>query len=400
MAARSTRRDASGALNPQLARLRRFQAVLEPLGLWGKFTAMPKPIQQFFLRMKFADPQVVFADSVPQDATYRAIRREMETGLKAARIEVDGRPLRALELFTTVQGLGAAVEAMRAAADELRAERIAMPEVEQFVEAAAPALLQFFNEHMLKASQALQAPTLVPVLSRCKLDEQWFDVRLERTEGVRGKTVARTMISAARAEVRDVALDGVTRRMYRALTTTLSAGIEPVSWKDPDRPDGAELPVYVQAHALRQLTARVNHPDVAPYAQCWMGESLGEPKFVSRTSNGDWLVEYRVKEHRVGYFVVTALRGAFVVRTFLFLTMKDTPEGRRLEKRLKVTRREVKYLGLDQLLSFTHTDLRDDKTLVDLLTACGCGHLFDLGDVTPQPKPMAEQVRKFLRLAA
>jgi hypothetical protein len=42
------------------------------------------------------------------------------------------------------------------------------------------------------------------------------------------------------------------------------------------------------------------------------------------------VVEFRIREHRVGYLVVTPLadRGACAaVRTFTFLTMENTPEA-------------------------------------------------------------------------
>jgi len=91
-----------------------------------------------------------------------------------------------------------------------------------------------------------------------------------------------------------------------------------------------------------------------------------------------------------------------VVRTFKFLTMRSTPEGKRLEKRLRITRAGVNYLELHKLSTFTQTDLIRDHGLRYMLKQAGCGHLFELekDDYAPQPKAFAAEVRKYLRRAA
>ena len=64
---------------------------------------------------------------------------------------------------------------------------------------------------------------------------------------------------------------------------------------------------------------------------------------------------------------------------------------------------EVHWLRLNELESFTHTDLRSDPLLRRPMDECGCGQLFQLAekhDFAPQPKALAAEVRKYLRLAA
>jgi hypothetical protein len=132
-----------------------------------------------------------------------------------------------------------------------------------------------------------------------------------------------------------------------------------------------------------------------------LAESLSDPRIVEREGQ-DLLVEYRLKQHRMGYLVVTALEDVAVVRTFKFLTMDRTPEARMLEERLRLTRRDVDWLGLHELTAFTQTDLRQDTVLRELMEACGCGHLFELDhvDYAPEPKAYAAEVRRYLRIAA
>jgi hypothetical protein len=118
-------------------------------------------------------------------------------------------------------------------------------------------------------------------------------------------------------------------------------------------------------------------------------------------------VAYEVQGKRLGYLVVTAGEGFVGVRTFLFLTMAQTPEGRLLEKRLKLTRDEVAYWRLHELSRFTQTDLKDDPQLRRLFTECGCGHLFELAEdahalapTAGRITPVAAELKQYVGVAA
>jgi hypothetical protein len=144
----------------------------------------------------------------------------------------------------------------------------------------------------------------------------------------------------------------------------------------------------------------------ADWAEHWLHESLARPKIVSRLSRDQLLVAYEVTGKRLGYLVVTAGAGWVAVRTFLFLTMAQTPEGKLLEKALKLTRDEITYWKLHELSRFTQTDLKDDPELRRLLSECGCGHLFDLADdadaLVPSAKktPLAAELKQYVGVAA
>ena len=136
-----------------------------------------------------------------------------------------------------------------------------------------------------------------------------------------------------------------------------------------------------------------------------MHDSLANPSIAERQPNGDLLVQYRINDHRVGYLVATQTKDLIAVRTFLFLTMQRTPEGKALEKRLGLTREEIDYLGLHEMARFMQTDLKDDAQLRRMLEQCGCGHLFELAEengaplasgIFPPPKPFAAELRQYL----
>jgi hypothetical protein len=184
-----------------------------------------------------------------------------------------------------------------------------------------------------------------------------------------------------------------------------------VSWDAGNLPGGLpgrQVPVYVQSHALRRLHERVTIPYADPWLEPWLATSLAEPVIVERSGDG-WLVEYRIQNYRLGYLVVTSAQEhdtrerCVAVRTFKLLTMSGTPEARLLERRLRLSRLDIDWLRLHKLESFTHTDLRTDPVLRQLLEECGFGHLFELAekqDFAPEQTTLAAEVRKYLRLAA
>jgi hypothetical protein len=119
------------------------------------------------------------------------------------------------------------------------------------------------------------------------------------------------------------------------------------------------------------------------------------------------MVAFEVQGKRLGYLVATAAHGVVTVRTFLFLTMRNTPEGRELARRLKVTHDEIDYLRLHELSRFTRTDLKDDPLLRAIFEKSGCGHLFDLAKdehwMVPSSRevtPFAEELKQYVGLAA
>jgi hypothetical protein len=79
--------------------------------------------------------------------------------------------------------------------------------------------------------------------------------------------------------------------------------------------------------------------------------------------------------------------------------MQGTPEAELLYHKLRLGRRDIEYQKLDELATFLNTDLGGDPRLVELLTACGCGHLLNVGQLRDGCKRgYARDVRKHLRL--
>ena len=143
-----------------------------------------------------------------------------------------------------------------------------------------------------------------------------------------------------------------------------------------------EYPVLVQTHVLRRLFDRLGGSFSGPYREAgfhfflWL--SLMEPVFHPYGQDqGCFLVEFRVHGLKLGYLLARIIDDHVLLQTFLFLTMDGTPEGTELWQRLRLSRHDKTYLGLDSIDAFAATDLRKDACLVSLLDQCKCGHLFD-----------------------
>lgn len=405
---------------------RRFKAVLDRLGIRAAYEAMPTYLREQVFALRAPAPALRFDPSVPNDPEHARLREKLEAAFRVATFEYlcehewDYRDLSVRDYWSFVPALDCFV---RSVSEQMRAEAGAVnplgsyegkkfarfPAIGTFCETAAPILAASVaarNESYL----ALHEAVVVPLRERGRLDGRLLYAGFSTTPGSRAVNQLVMTVKSESPQAIDVSLDGHARTAYRVGTNN---EWDRIFWLSIDggaidsRWNGRELGVYAQSHALRQLHARVNVPALEKYADYWLYASLKELKVVERQKGGDLLIEYRIAEHRLGYLVATPIDDKLIVRTFLFLTMQPTPESRLLEKKLKLTRHEADWLGLTELRAFTSTDLRSDPTLRPMLESCGCGHLLALADeewaadaFAPKPKPLAEEVKKYLRLAA
>ncbi|HEV7301933.1 MAG TPA: hypothetical protein VGN72_21540 [Tepidisphaeraceae bacterium] len=395
MGARSNKRDRKGHVDPFYDRRVRFRAALGAVGLWDAFAAMPRLAQEQLMQRKFADPVVEFDASVPEeDAT--AIRPAIEARLREAAVDATAGSLKVRDYY-------AILTLCRLLAEQPLNPRTP-DEVRRFFAQALPVLQEVERTQHLPIARAMFEAVHAPVVGRSRLDGRLFTAPLEFRTTPAGKRQVRIVVRATDPQMRYVTLDGERRPMYRVTTASPHDHLQWLSWtaeqfgKSPGAP---ERPVYVQSHALRALQQRANLPAIAPYLHAWLCHAMEEAKVIDRIGD-DLLVELRVDKYRFGYFVVSVLPDLIAVRTFLFLTMEGTPEARNLRRELNLSRRDVDWLGLDNLNAFTQTDLRNDQELRRMLKRCGCGHLFKMDEehFSPEPKPFATEMRKYLRLAA
>ena len=176
--------------------------------------------------------------------------------------------------------------------------------------------------------------------------------------------------------------DGERRPAWRCgIPAVLGDVFEWTSWPAEVRSAPLGSPpadVFVQSHALKKLRERVPVAIVdTGFLEAWACYSLKRQVLIPQGPK-NWLVEFRIKDARLGYFTAVEIDGRILVTSFLTLTMRDTPEGKLLRKRLGLRADEIEWLRADSLPFFTQSDVAEDSELRAILTECGCGHLFDL----------------------
>jgi hypothetical protein len=386
-------------VDPFYQRRRRYEAVLRPLGLADGFNAMQRDVREHFWRMKTPDPTLSFDERLGDGPNARSIKRGAEERFRAATVDVDGTPMAVRDFLGVVTACMNVVRGTRPAGFG--------PEVGRFLAEAGPVLERVFSTYLNPAFAAMYEAVNTVLVACGRLNHVVLSARIDLGTSAAGKVTTGIVVTLADAQFMDVTIRNIPRRVYRVGTGSPSG--EP-AWLSLTRAElgmskkRRPMPVYVQGHALKRLHERVNLPTAKPYLESWLAESLSKPRVVERQgSRGQHLVvEYRIGKHRFGYLIMTVMRRMAVVRTFKFLTMSSTPEGKKLEKRLRITRADVDHLGLHELDAFTQTDLSADPELRWLLKRCGCGHLFELEpqDYAAQPKAVAADVKRYLKRAA
>lgn len=137
------------------------------------------------------------------------------------------------------------------------------------------------------------------------------------------------------------------------------------------------LGVYVQTHALRRLSERIN---ITPGIMheilflIFMQEEIEHTWY-----NGNCLVTYRVSGEKAGYLVVKLHTDKLVVHTFLFLTNDDTPEGDQLKNLVEIEKADKQYMHIDNLPEFNAYHIERSEQASKLFRDAGCGSLLKLG---------------------
>jgi hypothetical protein len=145
----------------------------------------------------------------------------------------------------------------------------------------------------------------------------------------------------------------------------------------PAGPLELPLDIYIQSHAINKLQERI---DISPGIMHSIAFLIFfQEDIPHHYSNGKSLVEYRVSDEKVGYFVVTMHEAKLVIRTFLFLTNDGTPEGKKLLKLAEIERADKEYLMIDKLSTFNAYHFEKNDKMSRLFQEAGCGSLLKLG---------------------
>ncbi len=228
----------------------------------------------------------------------------------------------------------------------------------------------------------------------------WFSFNTEENKSASSRVGSYIDFHYQKPQIKMINLKGKKRPAYRVGHAEFNEGItwakvKPADLKLENKRLKRPLKVYVQSHALRRLNERLDCFDVQ-MIQANIYLSLNNVKTI-KMENGTTLIEYRILDKKLGYLVVEIVSGILLIRTFLFLTNHGTPEGENLTRALGADILDKKYCKIDQLSTFTKTDLPANEQLKDLFTGIGCGSLFEFAEKDFEKNAINKQASNIIK---
>jgi hypothetical protein len=218
-------------------------------------------------------------------------------------------------------------------------------------------------------------------------------------------------ISSQSAQSERVKVDGdYTRTVFRVGGVEGSAVCQRWQWLEKDPREfnfpgkpGEKLPVYVQPHVLRRLEERLDEPALKDIFNTSIYRSLTRKFVVANSEEPTVLVPFVIGRPpvKVGYLTVARLPNMLLIKTFLFLTLEATPEGRKLSRIMTWDRDEMSYHKLDRVSTFLKTDLIDSKPFVERMELAGFGDFLKWVRAFRKDRtirPFAEELIQYFRL--
>ncbi len=173
---------------------------------------------------------------------------------------------------------------------------------------------------------------------------------------------------------------GSTRTAFPCTTYYSVPDIEPLSWNCPKlgiEGPRVDLPVYIGEHAIERLERRLPLDRAVVHKSAI--DALELPEGLHRSGDG-YLVDVWIGLHKVGYLVAHILPRMVFVKTFLFLTMRGTPESELLREKVGLRPSDIEHYRLDEFHTLAGRDIIKAPLLARVLGECGCGHLLSMVD--------------------
>jgi len=237
---------------------------------------------------------------------------------------------------------------------------------------------------ILKAEEILSDIHCLLAVEFCDIQKRiiWFEHNLEfPTEKTGGSSILE--IHCDKPKVQQIHSNNEIRSAWLLSWAIYSIGYKEVfiklSYFKNDVSDEIEIPVFVQAHAFLRLYERIDCFNNS-LLQLSLFEAFVFPKVIKTTENKA-LVEFRMMNQKFGYFLCEYVDNVILVRSFLFITNNGTPEGKKLYELTGLGKLDKKYLVIDKLSSFIHSDIAKNETLKSLFIAVGCENLLEINDI-------------------
>lgn len=386
-------------LRPEARAQHEILALADRLGIGREYRQIPESAKARMYGKPCLPPLVKLDRTTRDDADAEAAAEGIRQGLKRVQLLIgwmDDTPMSLASVYSALAHLDhflpGFVKRNPTHAAGLRCKEV----VDKVVRNCVPV-----------AGRALENTVISNLLPLQRFDQRLYGARLKKASAGVRKVRMEIQIFCEPARRVQVEVDGISRPAFQCGGLLRPNVIDWTEWRPRDlEVDGPDqpFPVFVQSHALNNLHERLGVPQQINGPAVIMFHSLVKPNVVVRQPDGALLVECRGEIGRLGYFVVRFLGDRFLVSTFLFLTMKGTPESQKLYERLHVRRHTIETMRLDRLETFVMSDIGRDRELAAVLTDCGCGHLLKMTDQLPFHHRMlmreSRHIRRILGWAA
>ena len=134
----------------------------------------------------------------------------------------------------------------------------------------------------------------------------------------------------------------------------------------PKEKEGKVFNIYVQSHVFHRFKERLDifcptdHNLLFQYAFTRYIKPV-------RFDNREFFACYIADDCPVGYFPFLVRGDDLIINTFLPLVGENTPEGKKLQKLLSLSKEEIIYLGMDKISFFTRVDFEQIPELKQAL---------------------------------
>jgi hypothetical protein len=221
------------------------------------------------------------------------------------------------------------------------------------------------------------------------------------------------IINVLHAEEKQVKVDGqtLTARQVGVLDydredspQVLTLYVTPEQLKIKHARQRLQIPVYITPHAIDRLSDRTGCTMIS-YVTTFLYMSIIKGDYIP-LSKKTFLMEYRLMDYKIGYFMAELIDEILLLRTFRLLTHPDTPEGATIKKLAKQDAAYNELLNFDTLRPLLESTIPDnDNDIANLLNNAGCKPIVDfcreirsdgnLGFITHNQEPKSVQLPDF-----
>jgi len=195
-----------------------------------------------------------------------------------------------------------------------------------------------------------------------------------KTQGV-FRMKLRIYVTVQNCESKKFTHNNIERKAFRMILT--SYGLVKPSWatiqKDKIFPDANKdevLNIYIQSHALHRFKERMDQ--LTPQNRnFFMQYALSNGQHIVKNGKQTFLALMLKDDASIGYFTFFIQGEDLVISTFISIENIKTPEGKKLNEILHLSKEEMVYLGMDKLSFLYSVDFEQIPILKQALLDSG-----------------------------